>query len=81
MIRTIFITLSIVCFSIGSGQSAETKPLKLLLLGDNGHHQPRARFGQLQPVMKARGIELEYTDVVGDLNAEQLAKFMEYARA
>lgn len=56
-------------------QSADSKPLKLLYLGDNGHHQPRARFGQLQPVMKARGIELEYTDVVGDLNAEKLAKF------
>ena len=55
--------------------AADTKPLKLLYLGDNGHHQPRARFGQLQPVLKARGIELEYTDVVGDLNAEKLAKF------
>jgi putative membrane-bound dehydrogenase-like protein len=55
--------------------AADSKPLKLLYLGDNGHHQPRARFGQLQPVMKARGIELEYTDVVGDLNAEKLAKF------
>ncbi len=53
---------------------APTK-LKLLYLGDNGHHQPRARFGQFQPVMKARGIELQYTDVVGDLNAEKLAKF------
>ena len=55
--------------------AAESKPLKLLYLGDNGHHQPRARFGQLQPVLKARGIELEYTDVVGDLNAVKLAKF------
>ncbi len=55
--------------------AADSKPLKLLYLGDNGHHQPRARFGQLQPVLKVRGIELEYTDVVGDLNAEKLAKF------
>ena len=58
-----------------TGRAADVKPLKLLYLGDNGHHQPRARFGQLQPVMKARGIQLEYTDVVGDLNAEKLAKF------
>ena len=58
-----------------TARAADSKPLKLLYLGDNGHHQPRARFGQLQPVMKARGIELEYTDVVGDLNAEKLAKF------
>ena len=55
--------------------AADSKPLKLLYLGDNEHHQPRARFGQLRPVLKARGIELEYTDVVGDLNAEKLAKF------
>lgn len=55
------------------GHAAEK--LKLLYLGDDGHHQPRARFGQLQPVLKVRGIELEYTDVVGDLNAERLAKF------
>ena len=62
------------CFSMFAG-AADSKTLKLLYLGDNGHHQPRARFGQLQPVMKARGIELQYTDVVGDLNAEKLAKF------
>ena len=60
---------------MNSGSAAESKPLKLLYLGDNGHHQPRARFGQLQPVLKARGIELEYSDVVGDLNAEKLATF------
>lgn len=61
--------------SPNSANAVDSKPLKLLYLGDNGHHQPRARFGQLQPVLKARGIELEYTDVVGDLNAEKLAKF------
>lgn len=55
--------------------AADAGKLRLLYLGDNGHHQPRARFGQLQPVMKARGIELEYTDVVGDLNAEKLKAF------
>jgi putative membrane-bound dehydrogenase-like protein len=72
--------LSVLClFGIASAavsvNAADSKPLKLLYLGDHGHHQPRARFGQLQPVMKARGIELEYTDVVGDLNAEKLKAF------
>ncbi len=70
------VTLLLLCVGFElSVSAADSKPLKLLYLGDNGHHQPRARFGQLQPVMKARGIELEYTDVVGDLNAENLAKF------
>jgi len=55
--------------------AVEPKPLKLLFLGDNGHHQPRPRFGQLQPVMKARGISLEYTDVVDDLNPAKLSAY------
>ena len=73
-VRIVAVIGLIHCSSIFAG-AADSKPLKLLYLGDNGHHQPRARFGQLQPVMKARGIELQYTDVVGDLNAEKLAKF------
>ncbi len=78
--RWIISALCLLSVAVALSQSslaiaADSKPLKLLYLGDNGHHQPRARFGQLQPVLKARGIELEYTDVVGDLNAEKLAKF------
>src|SRR6266576_2632067 len=54
-------------------QAAE--PLKLLFLGDSGHHQPAARFKQLQPVLKERGIELIYSDKVEDLNSETLGKY------
>ena len=68
-------TIAMVCLALIGNVGLGAEKLKLLYLGDNGHHQPRARFGQLQPVLKARGIELEYTDVVGDLNAEKLAKF------
>ena len=71
-VRTV---VALVCLAICGQVSQAAATLKLLYLGDNGHHQPRARFGQLQPVLKARGIELEYTDVVGDLSAEKLAKF------
>ena len=49
--------------------------LKLLFLGDNGHHQPAVRFKQLQPVMKKRGVNLTYTDVVADLNAKTLGEY------
>jgi putative membrane-bound dehydrogenase-like protein len=49
--------------------------LALLFLGDNGHHQPRLRFAQLQPVLAARGIDLTYTDEPNDLKSETLAKY------
>lgn len=49
--------------------------LKLLFMGDNGHHRPSERFHELAPVMEARGIELKYTDRMEDLTAETLADF------
>ena len=44
--------------------------LKVLFLGDNGHHRPAERFRQLQPVLAARGIDLTYTDKVDALDPE-----------
>jgi putative membrane-bound dehydrogenase-like protein len=58
-----------------SSFAAEPPPLKLIFLGDRGHHQPAARFKELQPVMAGRKIELVYTENVGDLNAETLGKY------
>lgn len=55
--------------------AADRKPLKLLFLGDNGHHQPAVRFKQLQPVMAQRGIELTYSDVADDLNPQTLGAY------
>jgi putative membrane-bound dehydrogenase-like protein len=51
------------------------KPLKILFLGDNGHHKPAERFRQLAPVFAARGIDLTYTDKVESLNAKTLAGY------
>src|SRR5437870_8482917 len=53
----------------------DAKAIKILFLGDNGHHQPRERFAQLQPVLAKRGIELTYTDQVTDLNPKTLAPY------
>src|SRR5438552_15189597 len=61
-------------FLLASGINA-AEPLKLLFLGDSGHHQPAARFKQLQPVLRERGIELTYSDKVEDLNGETLGKY------
>ena len=56
--------------------AAEAPPkLKLLYMGDNGHHQPAVRFKQLQPVLKKRGIDLTYSDVMADLNAVTLKSY------
>jgi type 1 glutamine amidotransferase len=54
---------------------AHSATLRVLFLGDNGHHQPAARFKQLQPVLAARGIELVYTEEVASLNPKTLAGF------
>src|SRR3954470_4263207 len=49
--------------------------LKVLFLGDNGHHQPNQRFRQIHPVLDKRGIELVYTDSASALNAKTLAPY------
>ena len=51
------------------------KPLKVLFLGDRGHHQPAERFAQLEPVLGPRGIELVYTENLADLDPAKLAAF------
>ncbi|MCA9081892.1 MAG: ThuA domain-containing protein, partial [Planctomycetaceae bacterium] len=58
-----------------SAPLSAAEPLKLLFLGDNGHHRPVERFHQLEPVLADRGIDLRYTDDVGVLKAETLNQF------
>lgn len=58
-----------------NGYAADPPKLKVLFLGDEGHHQPRKRFDQLQPVLAKRGIDLTYTGKVADLNAKTLADY------
>ena len=49
--------------------------LRVLFLGDEGHHRPADRFRQLQPAMARVGIEIDYTDAMSDLNAAKLAGY------
>ncbi|MBC7854523.1 MAG: ThuA domain-containing protein [Pirellulaceae bacterium] len=74
MLRSIFAVFVVTLCGLSSF-AAEPAPLKLLFLGDRGHHQPAARFKQFQPVIAGRKIELVYTENVGDLNADTLGKF------
>ncbi len=54
---------------------AAAEPIKILFLGDNGHHRPGDRAAQLVPVLKDRGIEIKYTDDMSVLKAETLNQF------
>lgn len=55
--------------------AADPPKLNVLFLGDAGHHQPAARFRQLQPVFAGRNIALTYTDTLADLNPQTLAGY------
>jgi len=51
------------------------EPIRVLFLGDRGHHQPAARFAELAPELARRGIELEYTEDVARLSAAGLGPY------
>ena len=60
--------------SVTSNLNAAT-PIKVLFLGDNGHHRPADRFKQIEPVLRNQGIEAQYTENIHDLNAEKLKQY------
>jgi putative membrane-bound dehydrogenase-like protein len=53
-----------------------TEPLKILFLGDSGHHRPADLYRVLEPALKSYNIALTYSEDVPDsLNAECLRNF------
>jgi hypothetical protein len=52
--------------------AAAPKPIRVLFLGDNGHHKPAERAKQFLPYLMSRGIEARYTDNPNDLNPSTL---------
>jgi putative membrane-bound dehydrogenase-like protein len=74
--RLVHAVLVLLIFASAHAQPAsEPTRLKLLFLGDSGHHQPAARFKQLQPVLADRGIDLTYTEKLDDLRPEVLRNY------
>jgi putative membrane-bound dehydrogenase-like protein len=70
------VVLSLVALTFAAPAFAADPPkLKVLFLGDTGHHEPAARFKQLQPVFAKRNIELTYTEKLDDLNAKTLGGY------
>src|SRR5437867_1095824 len=52
-----------------------TSPLRVLFLGDTGHHRPADRFKQLEPALRRHGIELDDTESLDDLSPAKLAGY------
>lgn len=75
--RWFFVSLFLASILLPNISVAEVdaKPLQILFLGDRGLHRPADRAGQLIPVMRERGIRIEYTEDPGALNAETLNAF------
>lgn len=72
IIPSLMLVTSLCCGLAAEIPAADLPRLKVLFLGDNGHHQPAVRFKQLQPVLAKRKIELVYSDLPTDLNLETL---------
>src|SRR6266542_2230996 len=65
------------CFSNGlpAAAAAEAAGLRVLFLGDTGHHKPADRFKQLEPALRRHRIELDYTESLDDLGPAKLAGY------
>ncbi len=55
--------------------AAEPKPLKILFLGDNGHHRPHDRYRQFVQPMAERKIDITYAGTPDALNAKTLSAY------
>ncbi len=75
MNRCVALTVAFALLSTATISADEPKPIKILFLGDDGHHKPNDRYRQLQPIMAKRGIDLQYTDKVEALNPTTLAAY------
>lgn len=75
MHRLVRLILAGILAVVSATAVAAEPPVRVLFLGDNGHHQPAARFAQLEAVLAPRGIELVYTDKVSDLDPKVLAAY------
>ena len=74
---TFRLSVLIASLLLGLSSQAPADPVrvKVLFLGDKGHHRPADRFAQLEPVIKQRGIDLTYTDSMSDLNPQTLGGY------
>ncbi|MCY2936319.1 MAG: ThuA domain-containing protein [Planctomycetota bacterium] len=60
-----------------NSQAAEAilPPVRVLFLGDQGHHQPGPRFAQVKEIFSRRNIQADYTENLTDLNPSKLSNY------
>jgi putative membrane-bound dehydrogenase-like protein len=68
------LTVLLPCFSHAVARE-DAHPLKVLFLGDRGHHRPADRAAQLVPVLASRGIDVTYTEDMTSLSPINLSKY------
>lgn len=51
------------------------KGIRILFLGDQGHHRPADRFKQLESELAKAGLRYTYTETLDDLNPDKLAGY------
>jgi putative membrane-bound dehydrogenase-like protein len=75
MIRSLLGVLAVSMAPAPPAAGEAPPALKVLFLGDRGHHRPAERAAQIKPVLASRGIELTYTEDAASLSAGNLAKY------
>ena len=76
MLRSLFsfVSAALLAGPLAMTAESEARPVRLLFLGDQGHHKPALRCAQLKQAFGIRGIHLYYTEDMKELNPENLAK-------
>lgn len=76
--RFFFVSLLAAVFLLcarSANAEQESGILRVLLLGDTGHHRPADFFKAVEPALRKKNIEVVYTDQLEDLNASKLSGY------
>jgi putative membrane-bound dehydrogenase-like protein len=71
LVGLVSLTASLLCSAPLLGQQT----IRVLFLGDRGHHRPAERSRQLIPYLLHRGIKVHYTESLADLTPRNLARY------
>ncbi|MCR9293276.1 MAG: ThuA domain-containing protein [bacterium] len=71
LLTAIVIASSLACHCV----TAQEVQVSVLMLGDSGFHKPSEFYRHLAQPLREQGVELQYTEQLGDLNAENLSRY------
>ncbi|WP_068421896.1 PVC-type heme-binding CxxCH protein [Planctomyces sp. SH-PL62] len=76
MLRLLLLATSVAAVALTASPATvradSPPPIRVLFLGDRGHHDPADREAQIAPVLALRGIDVTYTEDVAALEPETL---------